>query len=593
MSASVDHRPGGFPTSEARRRASGEPPARTYIFVPYAEIAEAKDLGASFDVALKHWFVASNLDIQPFDRWRHPLVPMSDAEIMHDLEAALTDMGLVLAKPLEMDGAWQDTFVSTSSSTKALKGAYKAALMDGKASGFIKNFDTGEDSPWRPSGLTFDSEQWARQRSAEEHNASHSPHERAIISTPRPPAVPPERKSSRNNASLEESRLRAAAQLSEQYAAVAARCTEKWEHLQPADSTHPYLLRKGVAAFGLRMDGHDLVTPIRDAKGAIRSLQHITEEGEKRYVKDGQKSGNFHIFGDINAGKTVLLGEGYATCASIHMATQLPVVQAFDGGNLAPVLRSLGEQLAGRTLVICGDDDVLTRGRIVATIAKVVASAHAQARIGLPYILEDEIEVDGVTRRLEAKPDCSVTLRYEPEVQGVQRVVGELVNNANGQRIPIKIVNGGREKALAAAAEFGAQAVFPRFTSLSGGPTDFNDLHAREGLAVVRKQIGFAMLSHSHATPELTPDEIAHKTMGADVTVTSAKKEGRYVGTVVGNTTAHSIQDVGRKAAIKHNLDHLDKVPQVGKPARIEYQDGAGRVGVGPPSLSRDRGTSR
>lgn len=50
-----------------------------------------------------------------------------------------------------------------------------------------------------------------------------------------------------------------------------------------------------------------------------------------------------------------------------------------------------------------------------------------------------------------------------------------------------KPYNPGREKALAAAHASGGVAIFPTFASLDGRPTDFNDLHAREGLARVKE----------------------------------------------------------------------------------------------------------
>ncbi|MFP3616547.1 hypothetical protein SB778_41640, partial [Paraburkholderia sp. SIMBA_050] len=76
------------------------------------------------------------MDLAAFDAWREPLRPLSDADIEADLERALEDMGLVLVEPVKMDGSWQDTRVSTSKSIKALKGAYKATLVDGKANGY-------------------------------------------------------------------------------------------------------------------------------------------------------------------------------------------------------------------------------------------------------------------------------------------------------------------------------------------------------------------------------------------------------------------------------------------------------------------------
>lgn len=52
--------------------------------------------------------------------------------------------------------------------------------------------------------------------------------------------------------------------------------------------------------------------------------------------------------------------------------------------------------------------------------------------------------------------------------------------------------NAGRTKAEEAAKQVMGVAVFPKFKSLDGKPTDFNDLYAREGLDVVREQLGVA-----------------------------------------------------------------------------------------------------
>lgn len=586
-----------LPTSEKTGGARASRGRRTYIFVPYAEIKRAGELGAHFDRTLKLWYVPRGVDLAAFDAWREPPAPMSDADIEADLERALEDMGLVLVEPLKMDGSWQDTRVSTSKSIKALKGAYKATLVDGKANGYIKNFDTGEDRAWRPQGITMNSEERERIRKALEYNQRYSPHRSSshvrptsdsIAGTNHNDAVH-EARVQRQRA-LADSRRQQEEEAAAQYARVAAVCEKKWQSLSPALS-HPYLDRKQVESFGLRLDGDKIVTPIRDADGKVWSLQYVDPKGNKLYEKGGQKAGHFHVLGDINAGKTILFGEGYATCASLHMATRLPVVEVFDGGNIGPVMDALAPRLVGRDLIVCGDDDVLTRDRIVRTVSKVITSDFAVERLKLTQIDEDEIEVDGVRRHLRGNPDCTIELRYELSPEGVQRVVGEIRNEATDKHVPVKIVNGGREKALAAAAAHNAKATFPTFQSLEGGPTDFNDLHEREGLSTVRRQIGMAMLARAAALPERTPQEVAKAEIGDGAVVSAARDNGRYVGPVVGNTTSHAVQNVGRQTAVAHDLGRLDKVPPVGKAAQIVYSNGRGQVETGEKdkSMSRER----
>ncbi|MCK7579070.1 MAG: hypothetical protein MZV65_27285 [Chromatiales bacterium] len=58
----------------------------------------------------------------------------------------------------------------------------------------------------------------------------------------------------------------------------------KWEQLHPAETTHPYLARKGLtAAFGARIDTKgDLVLPLHDEQGRVQSLQHIPQASAVR-----------------------------------------------------------------------------------------------------------------------------------------------------------------------------------------------------------------------------------------------------------------------------------------------------------------------
>ena len=75
-----------------------------------------------------------------------------------------------------------------------------------------------------------------------------------------------------------------------------------------------------------------------------------------------EKSGNFHLIADENSNPEkvlgqgeILLAEGYATGASLHMATGKPV--AFDAGNLEPVTRKLREKFPNAAITICADND--------------------------------------------------------------------------------------------------------------------------------------------------------------------------------------------------------------------------------------------
>ena len=72
----------------------------------------------------------------------------------------------------------------------------------------------------------------------------------------------------------------------------------------------------------------------------------------------------FHLIGAPQG--ILLIAEGYATAASLHLATGLPVAVAFTAGNIAPVAAELHKRYPRSRLLICADDDAfagLRRGR--------------------------------------------------------------------------------------------------------------------------------------------------------------------------------------------------------------------------------------
>ena len=121
-----------------------------------------------------------------------------------------------------------------------------------------------------------------------------------------------------------------------------------WESAKPATAEHPYLKRKQVQPYGVRVDRQGrLIIPARDAAGVLHTVQRIwpdRREPEKPFLSGGVKKGHFfEIPGDT---KTVYIAEGYATGASIHEATGALVIIAFDAGNLGPVTKIVKEKYA-------------------------------------------------------------------------------------------------------------------------------------------------------------------------------------------------------------------------------------------------------
>jgi putative DNA primase/helicase len=164
-----------------------------------------------------------------------------------------------------------------------------------------------------------------------------------------------------------------------------------------ADGTSDYLERKRVGAHGLRFSpsGNGTVAvPMMDGAGKVWGLQLIrgkkrgTGKLEKEYWPRGlAKQGHYHLIGPIPR-HLVLVAEGYATAATLHQATGLPVVVAFDAGNLQPVAQSISKTYRSARILICADDDYLTDGNPGVTAAK--NAAHAvQGAVAVPKFAAD------------------------------------------------------------------------------------------------------------------------------------------------------------------------------------------------------------
>jgi len=160
----------------------------------------------------------------------------------------------------------------------------------------------------------------------------------------------------------------------------AERAQRIWDSL-PDTGRSPYLQRKKVLAFGLRFAKNGtIVVPVRDLAGRIWGLQFIAPDGTKRFFTGTPKKGRFHL---IEGGATLAICEGYATGATIHMATGWRVAVAFDAGNLLPVAQAFRKQAPDPDIVICGDDDRATPGNPGRTAALAAARA-VQAKVVFP-----------------------------------------------------------------------------------------------------------------------------------------------------------------------------------------------------------------
>ena len=181
-------------------------------------------------------------------------------------------------------------------------------------------------------------------------------------------------------------------------AAVAA--PRAWAQCTP-EGKCDYLNKKGFEAHGARFTKRgNLVIPMLDPAGQIHGLQVIYGNAEDKKRKDRDKdfwpmglakTGHYFMLG--NVGSTVLIAEGYATAATLHEATDLPVAVAFDAGNLRPVAEVIRKHYRRARILICADDDFATRGNPGLAAADQAALAVSGAWVG-PVFEGDPVRAD-------------------------------------------------------------------------------------------------------------------------------------------------------------------------------------------------------
>ncbi|EKJ6348582.1 DNA primase, partial [Escherichia coli] len=218
--------------------------------------------------------------------------------------------------------------VATRDDKKGAKsGAYKAYL-DGRPAGWYRDYRSADDSPtnWVFSG-------------GEQHDPLARLHLRAFA---------------------QQQRDDNARKLQQQYNKQ-ARYARSYINGLPQATAHEYLTRKGIrAAPGVRLNNkNELVIPFSNGRGEIRSYQRIPVTGGKdaRILKDSEKTGNWFTFGTPENGRPLLFAEGYATAASLHEATGLPVLMTVDAGNMIAVAENARQIWTDSPFVFCADND--------------------------------------------------------------------------------------------------------------------------------------------------------------------------------------------------------------------------------------------
>lgn len=166
-----------------------------------------------------------------------------------------------------------------------------------------------------------------------------------------------------------------AAQRQREQAHAAKRARRLWASASPANRGHAYLVTKKVAPYGLRQHGNNLLVPLY-AEGQLVNLQRIGPDGGKRFMFHARLKGSATIIGQLAATSRLYLCEGWATAATLHVATGCPAVAAMTANNLAAVGHALRQRLPSEVAItVAADNDRGTEGNPGITAAREIATA--------------------------------------------------------------------------------------------------------------------------------------------------------------------------------------------------------------------------
>jgi phage/plasmid primase-like uncharacterized protein len=89
----------------------------------------------------------------------------------------------------------------------------------------------------------------------------------------------------------------------------------------------------------------------------LGNVQTIDADRVKLFPEGSRKTGLAVPIGPVMSGRPLLIAEGSATAATLHEATGLPALAAFDSGNLLPVAQAWRARFPNRRFVLAGDND--------------------------------------------------------------------------------------------------------------------------------------------------------------------------------------------------------------------------------------------
>lgn len=339
-----------------------------YLAVPFSEKDAAKALGAEWDDNTKSWYCADQ-DKDKFQRWFVTNVEnkvntsQSSRNIEEEFFNEISKLGAIgNPSDIYVDGFKHRIQTEGDRGTEA--SGFYVVYPDGVPAGYFMNNRTGEEIKWVSTGYTITKEQ--REEAA------------AIVAA---------RKAEREQISAEQQE-KAEKQL---YA--------KFKNKEDINQDHQYLKNKNIDITPNIYAGNNnsITVPIYNMDGFLKSAQYINEDGEKRFAKNTNKTGCFHMIEgnpkELKEKELIIITEGYATAASVNEAVKdkkIAVVAAMSANNLEPVVQAIKEKYQDKSIIIACDNDIDNKvGNIGLNKANEVADKFNNVVVAIPKISGD------------------------------------------------------------------------------------------------------------------------------------------------------------------------------------------------------------
>lgn len=361
------------------------PRIRKYLYVPYNERQEAKNLGAIWDIKEKKFFVPYYLEQNLFEKWSKekqerkfqaqktsPSYQNIDTnEAMAQFKTALQAQGFIIDTPI-MNGKIQRCRVEGDKGNEK-SGAYLGHL-DEYPAGFIQNHKTGYKANWKFELTKEYNGDFVNTNLKKAYEEKHKERELELLSLQQKTAL---------------------------------RLEKEYNESKEASPSHPYLLSKGLKqSYDLKVDRfNNLLIPLKDIKGKLWSLQRISENGSKiigviknKEEKDieysARKKACFYTQLPLEKHKEFYLCEGFATAMSLQELLNKPVIMAVDAGNLKSVVEVLKANFPNQAITLFADNDLKAtlqgRKNVGVESAKQIQENFPDIQIIIPSISKEE-----------------------------------------------------------------------------------------------------------------------------------------------------------------------------------------------------------